>query len=59
MDVAAAPDDPPVWQPNRRWRAHGVRDDVDVTVIVNHDGRVWTAWPESGPGIVRNPPKET
>jgi hypothetical protein len=55
-DVAREPDDTPIWQPNHRWLAHGVRDGVDVKVVVNHDGRIWTAWPEpGGPGVVRNP----
>ncbi len=55
-DVASTPDETPVWQPNHRWLVHGVRDGVEVMVVVNHDGRIWTAWPEpGGPGVVRNP----
>jgi hypothetical protein len=54
--VAREPDDTPFWQPNHRWLVHGLRDGVDVKVVVNHDGRIWTAWPEpGGPGVVRNP----
>jgi Bacterial EndoU nuclease len=33
-DVARAPDDPPVFQPNHRWRVHGLRDGVGITVVV-------------------------
>ncbi len=55
-DVARAPDRTPLWQPNHRWLADGVRDGVDIKVVVNHDGRIWTAWPEpGGVGVVRNP----
>jgi Bacterial EndoU nuclease len=56
VDVARRPDTRPVWQPNHRWRLHGERDAVGVTVIVKPDGGIWAAWPEEGgPGVVRNP----
>ena len=35
LDVARAPDGPRVFQANRRWRVHGLGDDVGITVIVN------------------------
>jgi hypothetical protein len=55
-DVARAPDDLAVFQPNHRWRVHGQRDDVGITVIVLPDGRIWSAWPDAGsPGVVKNP----
>jgi hypothetical protein len=55
-DVACVPDDGPVWQANKRWRARGVREDVTIYVIVRPDGKIWSAWPEEGgPGVVRNP----
>jgi hypothetical protein len=56
VDVARSPDSQPIWQPNHRWRVHGERDGVGVTVVVLPDGRIWTAWPEEGsPGVIRNP----
>ena len=59
LDVARAPDDPPVFQANHRWRVYGQRDDVGITVIGQPDGRIWSAWPDAGsPGVVKNP-KET
>ncbi len=55
-DVARAPDELPVFQPNHRWRVHGQRDDVGITVVVLPDGRIWSAWPDAGgPGVVKNP----
>jgi hypothetical protein len=59
VDVARDPDDEPIRQPNGRWRVHGIRDEVDTTVIALPDGRIWTAWPEpGGRDVVRNPPEE-
>ena len=56
LGVARAPDDPAVFQANRRWRAHGQRDEVGITVIIQPDGRIWSAWPDAGsPGVVKNP----
>lgn len=55
-NVARSPDVPPVLQPNHRWRVFGERDGVGITVIVQPDGRIWSAWPEEGsPGVIRNP----
>jgi hypothetical protein len=60
LDVARRPDRPPVQQDwNGRWVARGVRDDVDVVVVIAVDGRIWSSWPlPGGPGVVKNP-KET
>jgi hypothetical protein len=56
LGVVRAPDDPPVFQANRRWRVHGQRDEVGITVIIQPDGRIWSAWPDAGsPGVVKNP----
>jgi hypothetical protein len=59
LDVARHPDQPPVYQEwNRRWIAVGTRDNIEVSVVVQSDGGIWTAWPEEGsPGVVRNPKK--
>ena len=55
-DVARAPDELAVFQPNHRWRVHGQRDDVGITVIVLPDGRICSAWPDAdSPGVVKNP----
>ena len=41
---------------NQRWKARGEFDDVLISVIIEPDGTLWTAWPEEGsPGVVRNP----
>lgn len=59
LDVARVPDELPVFQANHRWRVHGQRDHVGINVIVQPDGRIWSAWPDAGsPGVVKNP-KET
>jgi hypothetical protein len=56
MDVARVPGATPILQPNHRWRVHGERDGVGITVIVHPEGGIWSAWPEEGsPGVVRNP----
>ena len=56
LGVARAPDDPPVFQANRRWRVHGYRDEVGINVVIQPDGRIWSAWPDAGgPGVVKNP----
>ena len=59
LDVAQRPDAPPVLQHwNNRWVCSGTRDSVEVSVIVQRSGEIWTAWPEEGsPGVVRNPKK--
>jgi hypothetical protein len=60
-DVAKNPDRSPVHQAwNDRWLARGQRDGVDIVVIAQSDGRIWTAWPlEGGAGVVRNPKEVT
>lgn len=41
---------------NGRWNASGERDGVGMTVIVNPDATIWTAWPEpGGRGVTQNP----
>ena len=43
-------------QANGRWKARGEHGHVGITVIINPDGAIWTAWPQArGPGVVRNP----
>jgi Bacterial EndoU nuclease len=61
LDVAQHPDSAPVDQHwNNRWLCSGTRERVEVSVVVLRSGEVWTAWPEEGgPGVVRNPRKET
>jgi hypothetical protein len=61
LDVAQHPDSPPVHQHwNDRWLCSGKRERIEVSVVVLRSGEVWTAWPEEGgPGVVRNPRKET
>ena len=61
LDAARRPDSPPTHQNwNDRWLCSGTRDRVKVWVVVLPSGEVWTAWPEEGgPGVVRNPRKET
>jgi hypothetical protein len=55
-DVAQNPDKAPFFQGNGRWRAEGVRDGVHITVIVEPDGTIITAYPREGdPGVVYNP----
>jgi hypothetical protein len=53
--VARAPDDVHQ-QSNGRWKARGESGNVRISVIINPDGAIWTAWPLAGsPGVVRNP----
>ena len=61
VDVARRPGSTPEHQHwNDRWVCSGIRDSVEVSVIVLRSGEIWTAWPEEGsPGVIRNPPKET
>jgi hypothetical protein len=61
VDAARRPDSTPEHQHwNDRWVCSGIRDSVEVSVIVLRSGEIWTAWPEEGsPGVIRNPPKET
>jgi hypothetical protein len=55
VDVARNPDSAEL-QDNGRWLAVGERDGVEVKVVVQPDGRIWTAWPEpGGRGVIQNP----
>jgi hypothetical protein len=53
-DVARNPDSPPRLQDNGRWVVNGTRDGVDIEVIINPDGSIWTAYPTGGRGVTRN-----
>ena len=57
VDVARRPDMPPQHQQrNDRLVLRGTRDDVEIVVIIERDGRIWTSWPlPGGPGVVKNP----
>jgi Bacterial EndoU nuclease len=56
ISVARDPDLMPVWQPNQRWRVRGVRDGVEIFVIMGRDGAIATAWPlPGGRGVQQNP----
>lgn len=56
LSVARHPDASPVCQPNQRWRARGIRDGVEIVVLLEHDGTVITAWPlPGGRGVQQNP----
>ena len=57
VDVAHRPDLPPNHQEwNDRWVARGTRDDVEVVVVIERDGGIWTSWPTpDSPGVVKNP----
>lgn len=58
VDVAKRPDEAPVYQAWNRWLCAGTREGVEVSVVVEPSGEIWTAWPEEGgPGVVRNPKK--
>lgn len=55
-DVARHPDSPPQLQDdNGRWQCRGMRDGVEIVVVLDPDGSMRTARPESGPGVTRNP----
>ncbi|MGW5753702.1 EndoU domain-containing protein [Nocardia rhamnosiphila] len=53
-DVARNPDQPPVLQDNGRWLVKGTRYGVDIEVVVNSDGSIWTGFPTGGVGVARN-----
>jgi Bacterial EndoU nuclease len=57
VDVARRPDLPPKHQErNDRWVVRGTRDNVEVVVVIERDGRIWTSWPTpDSPGVVKNP----
>lgn len=55
LSVARSPDSA-ILQPNGRWKAEGVRDEVLLAVIIMADGRIWSAYPLPGsPGVRQNP----
>ena len=54
MDVVRSPAGA-VKQPDGTFRARGVRDGVDLRVIVTELGHVVTAYPVAGDGVVTNP----
>ncbi|OXM70898.1 EndoU domain-containing protein [Amycolatopsis vastitatis] len=54
-DVANDPSEARRRQQNGRWRCAGERFNVHLIVLVEADGRVYTAYPVAGPGVVRNP----
>lgn len=47
-DVARNPDQPPVLEDNGRWLVKGTREGVDIEVVVNPDGSIWTGFPTGG-----------
>ncbi len=57
LDVARRPDSAPGHQErNDRWVTRGTRDDVGIVVVVEREGRIWSAWPlPGGAGVVKNP----
>ncbi|MCA1712731.1 MAG: EndoU domain-containing protein [Actinobacteria bacterium] len=54
MSVATEPDGA-VQQPDGTFRAWGVRDGVDLRVIVTELGHVQSSYPVTGEGVVTNP----
>lgn len=54
VDIARAPDRA-LFQSNGRWNVVGARDDVTVNVIIRTDGRIWSAFPLRGRGVIQNP----
>lgn len=54
MSVAREPDGA-VTQPDGTFRAWGMRDGVDLRVIVSGNGKVETAYPVAGDGVTTNP----
>jgi hypothetical protein len=54
-DVAQNPDSAPLPRKGGGWEISGQRDGVDITVVVNKDGSIWTAYPTGGIGVTKNP----
>ena len=55
LSVGRSPDSASL-QRNGRWLVAGVRDQVALAVVINTDGRIWTAYPLPGcPGVRQNP----
>jgi Bacterial EndoU nuclease len=42
---------------NGNWYATGTHEGVTVTAVVRPDGSIEAGWPDSGPGVRRNPPR--
>jgi hypothetical protein len=57
LSVARSPDSATL-QRNGRWKVEGAHDGVALSVIINVDGRIWTAYPLPGSPGVRQNPKE-
>lgn len=59
LNVARDPGRLPLRQNwNDTWLCTGIRDGVDVSVVVHRSGELVTSWlEEGGPGVVRNPSK--
>jgi hypothetical protein len=55
LALARAPDVPPASGRKNRWVVEGVRDGVRMRVVTEPDGRIMTAVPLSGPGVIQNP----
>ncbi|RZQ65094.1 EndoU domain-containing protein [Amycolatopsis suaedae] len=55
VDVAKNPDERPRRLRNGRWRTAGVRDGVEIVVLIEQNGQVHIAYPVGGTGVVRNP----
>lgn len=55
LDVARNPDTVTRGRTGDRWVAVRVRNGVRIRVVIEDDGLIWTAYPLSGPGVVRNP----
>lgn len=46
-------------QDNGRWKVTGNRDRVELSVVVEPDGQVWTAYPKAGgDGVMKNPKRQ-
>jgi len=57
MDIARNPPEGRTFLQNQgKYAVWDVRDGVHIEVIVNKRGEVVTAYPQSGPGVLRNPP---
>lgn len=56
LSVAKHPDQAPVKQPNQRWRTRGIRDGVEIIVLLKSEGEIVSAWPlPGGRGVQQNP----
>lgn len=53
-DVARNPGSDPAPRPGGGYRVTGVVDGVEIEVLLNRDGTVWSAYPLSGDGVVFN-----